>query len=193
MNRDESLKTHAPWEPEAHGERDPIVRFRVAEAQDALGISKVETAAYGPYSTPLPEVLNLISSELAAIARGEIQRKTWVATAQDEIVGFAKCRFLPPYNQQVLTVSRGWMLSGLTVSPKWRRRGIGRQMVQLRLDWLAQRTHAVFYSTDPENHASVSLHTGFGFVELEGPMTALGLSGKPIPQRWFQLMAHART
>jgi len=187
MNPNKPPTTHALYAPEAHGVLDPQVQFRVAESPDALAISGVETAVYGPYSEPLLETLDLISSELSGIASGEIPRKTWVAEAAGKIVGFAKCRLVPPHDQEVLNVSDGWMLSGVTVEQKWRRRGIGRQMVQLRLDWLAERTSTVFYSTGLSNHASVRLHTGFGFVELDTPMMAPSPSGKPTLQRWFRL------
>lgn len=58
----------------------------------------------------------------------------------------------------------GWFLSGVTVAPDVRRRGIGTALTRVRLDRLRGLTDVVYYAAEPDNEATVALHAPFGFV-----------------------------
>jgi ribosomal protein S18 acetylase RimI-like enzyme len=68
----------------------------------------------------------------------------------------------------------GWYLLGVTVSPRWRRRGIGQALTEQRISWVSQRASYVYYFTHRENRASQALHQRLGFVEVPGPFVPPG-------------------
>jgi GNAT superfamily N-acetyltransferase len=63
----------------------------------------------------------------------------------------------------------GWYLSGVTVDPTFRRRGIGRELTRRRLAWIAERATEAFYFANSRNLASIDLHRPFGFEEICRP------------------------
>ena len=50
--------------------------------------------------------------------------------------------------------------------PEFRRRGIGRNLTQVRLDWIRQRDSRAYYFANIRNQASIDLHRRFSFVEV---------------------------
>jgi ribosomal protein S18 acetylase RimI-like enzyme len=181
------MNTAAIFDADAHGTRDESVVIRSAVPGDGHGIAIVQTGVDGPYEQPFEQVVPLIEKDLSNIAEGLVFRHTWVAMAQEEIVGFCKCtcRELDPQNFPDLPA--GWYLSGITVASTWRRRGISREMVRTRLDWLANQTDAVYYHTGLDNHASVALHHDFGFEEIHGNVLSPAPHGRTSVQRLFRL------
>lgn len=57
----------------------------------------------------------------------------------------------------------GWYLSGVTVDPSYRRLGVGTALTRVRLSRLRGKTDVVYYAAEPENTATLELHSLFGF------------------------------
>ena len=90
-----------------------------------------------------------------------------VAESRNVVVGFGKCiHFTPPLGAGVNTAPEGWYLMGVIVTPEFRRRGVGHQLTQARLNWVAQRASKAYYFVNAQNRVSIELHRPFGFLEV---------------------------
>ena len=90
-----------------------------------------------------------------------------VAEVGSRVVGFGKAaRFSPAADAPANSAPAGWYLSGVVVSPVWRRRGIAAQLTRARLSWIATRSDKAYYFANVRNQVSIDLHRGLGFVEL---------------------------
>jgi len=72
----------------------------------------------------------------------------------------------PPEGAPANAVPDGWYLTGVIVTPQFRRRRIGHQLTQARLQWLLRRTSNVYYVASAQNRVMIELHRQFGFVEM---------------------------
>jgi ribosomal protein S18 acetylase RimI-like enzyme len=54
----------------------------------------------------------------------------------------------------------------VVVGPAHRRRGLGRQLTRVRLDWIRERSTQAYYFANERNQVSIALHRALGFVEL---------------------------
>ena len=162
------------------------VEVRLAMPPDAAAIGDVEVSVQGPYEQLHEAALELIRKDLSRIAAGLVLRRTWVATVGQDIVGFAKCSYQDRSTARSRDLPEGWYLSGITVARPWRRKGIGRRLVQVRLDWLHEQTTLVYYNTGLENDASVALHSTFGFERVEPDVLAPAPHGRRTLQRLFR-------
>lgn len=90
-----------------------------------------------------------------------------VAVYESELIGFGKIRYftLPP-DSHANIAPQGWYLSGVIVKPEYRRRGVGRQLTQARLNWIALRADCAYYLANAQNRVSIELHQKLGFTEL---------------------------
>jgi GNAT superfamily N-acetyltransferase len=87
-----------------------------------------------------------------------------VAHHDDQVVGYGRAELWSrPEEAPPRIAPTGWYLAGLLVAPAVRGRGIGRDLIARRLDWLAQRTADVWYFTNARNRISLRLHADFGF------------------------------
>lgn len=93
-----------------------------------------------------------------------------VAVVDDVVVGYGRTLpFEPGADSPAGAAPDGYYLLGLVVDPEHRRRGLGRQLAEERLRWLAtRRATAVSYFTDRHNRASQRLHEQLGFRRLAG-------------------------
>lgn len=90
-----------------------------------------------------------------------------VARLEQQVVGYGKASFLKPLQQGGWGAPEGWYLTGLVVDPKLRRRGVGRQLTQGRLESLAARgIHHVWYFANARNTVTLQLHRHLGFREV---------------------------
>lgn len=99
-----------------------------------------------------------------------------VAEVDGHIAGHATARWLAFAADLARNVEDGWYLTGLLVDPEHRRGGIGRRLVQARLDWLASRAVSVWYFAAATNPASIALHEPFGFTEVTRDFVVPGIS-----------------
>ena len=99
-----------------------------------------------------------------------------VARLEESVVGYGKASFLEPSQQGGHGASEGWCLTGLGVDPRARRRGVGRQLVQARLDALAALgVHQVWYFANARNRVSLELHSHLGFREISRDFSIPGV------------------
>ncbi|MBT2586917.1 GNAT family N-acetyltransferase [Arthrobacter sp. ISL-95] len=64
----------------------------------------------------------------------------------------------------------GHYLGGVTVRPDFRRRGIAAELTGARVQWIWERAEVAWFVVNASNHASLTLHRGFGFQEVaRGP------------------------
>ncbi|MHB1210561.1 MAG: GNAT family N-acetyltransferase [Acidimicrobiales bacterium] len=101
------------------------------------------------------------------------RRKFLVATFNDEIVGYGHAvhHDRVPTNEE--SAPSGFFLSGLLVSPEFRRCGIGSKLTGARIDLLKSETDLIYYFADPENEETISMHARLGFEEFRS-MTRFG-------------------
>ena len=94
------------------------------------------------------------------------------ARRADALVGVARVLyFSPPANSPPNVAPRGWYLMGVNVLPSARAQGVGRQLTERRIDWLAPRTRRAYYFTRANNEASLGLHSAYGFSEVTRDFT----------------------
>lgn len=91
---------------------------------------------------------------------------TVVAISDGSVVGFATAGRLSFNPQLSHNIPDGWYLTGVVVHPLYRRGGLGRRLLQARLDWLDQRTNQSWYFASAVNQASLAMHRGLGFEEV---------------------------
>lgn len=108
------------------------------------------------------------------IHRARCSEHSLVVTAKvsDEAVGYANVALLPEH--PVDHAPAGYYLTGVTVDPAWRRRGIGMLMTRWRMDWVWERDSAVWCFISARNPASLDLHRELGFRHV---MTGASLQG----------------
>jgi ribosomal protein S18 acetylase RimI-like enzyme len=93
-------------------------------------------------------------------------RQFFVGSYGEEIVGYGHAvRHTRPIDASSDSSPSGYFLSGLLVAPEYRRHGIGRLLTVARLQALKRVTKTVFYLAEPDNAATIQLHTHLGFVE----------------------------
>ncbi|MFI6862707.1 GNAT family N-acetyltransferase [Streptomyces sp. NPDC050421] len=104
------------------------------------------------------------------ISRARSAERSLVITAKvsGEAVGYANAAFLPEH--PVDHAPAGYYLTGVTVDPAWRRRGIAKLLTLRRMDWVRGRAPAVRCFVSAGNRASLDLHRELGFVAVaSGP------------------------
>ncbi len=90
-----------------------------------------------------------------------------MAEVPGAVAGFGKCAYCkPPEDAPANAAPDGWYLTGVIVTPQFRRRRIGHQLTQARLQWLAGRTSKVHYVASAQNRVTIQLHRQLGFVEV---------------------------
>lgn len=99
---------------------------------------------------------------MAAVILDE-NRMVVVASADGNIVGWGKTHF---WSYSDGPAPAGHYLGGVTVLPRFRRRGIARALTQMRLNWIWARADSAWYIVNPSNQASIDLHREWGFVEV---------------------------
>jgi ribosomal protein S18 acetylase RimI-like enzyme len=136
----------------------PEIWCRAAAPGDLSAISGLLHAAY-PDSTA-----GDLSPQLASYC---------VAVACDQIAGYGKLRHFT----DLPGVPDGYYLGGVVVGPQWRRRGIGSLLTTHRIEaaWAAG-AETVYYFANSRNEASISMHLGFGFRELQRPFAFPGVT-----------------
>ncbi len=142
------------------------IRVRGATLADRDGVAALVQQEDGG---PLEEHLRGFEGELTSDRPDNL---ILVAEAEGRIVGFARARrFEHPPEPPENIAPEGWYLLGVTVSPAFRRRGVGTRLTQQRLEWIAERGGEVWFFTEVSNHASIALHHRFGFIEVSRDFT----------------------
>jgi transposase len=108
-------------------------------------------------------------------------RQFLVAEVDGDVVGFGQMRHVERDDAAPGEAPAGWYMSGVTVAPPFRRRGVGLALTLARLDRLVGE--AVYYAAEPDNEATVRLHEGVGFIAA-GQITLPGQSAVLALFRW---------
>lgn len=157
----------APFVPDAHGSSiDAVVRPAVAADLDACAALSQDRnggeldAWFGRLAVDLddPEA-HLVVAEVDGV-----------------VAGHATARWLSFDAELARNVTDGWYLTGLLVDPAHRRGGLGRRLVEARLDWLGPRAEQVWYFANGRNAASIVLHERFGFREVRRDFDVPGVA-----------------
>ena len=102
--------------------------------------------------------------------RGEIAAEDsalWVAARTDQIVGYGRVgMFHRPAEASERTAPPGYYLGGLFVVDHLRRRGLGRKITRVRLEWIAARADTAWFFANARNEVSMRLHRELGFHEV---------------------------
>lgn len=147
----------APFAPEAHGTSlDAVVRPAVSADLDACARLSHARNGGDPDAWFGRLAMDLDDPEAHLV----------VAEVDGTVAGHATARWLSFDAELARNVTDGWYLTGLLVSPEHRRRGLGRRLVDARLEWLGSRAERVWYFANGRNAASIVLHEQFGFREL---------------------------
>ncbi|MDQ0374536.1 GNAT family N-acetyltransferase [Cellulomonas humilata] len=143
----------APYRPHDHGRADAQVVIRAASDDDAATLADLESTVRHTTSSP----------DAMAAAIADPQRLVVVAVAGDEVVGWAKTHW---WDWSFGPAEAGQYLGGLTVDPRWRRRGIASTLTGVRMSWIFRRAPCAWYVVNAQNLASIDLHRAWGFVEV---------------------------
>ena len=122
--------------------------LKAATLDDLDSILHIETASF---AMPWPR---------SAFAQ-EIEQRSWSrvigAFAASKLVGF----------MIYWLVAQEMHLLNLAVHPNWRRRGIGRQLIEYLLaDAAREQRNAILLEVRTSNHAALELYRRFGFEDL---------------------------
>lgn len=97
----------------------------------------------------------------------DVNRSFIVALAGEEVVGYGHTALhVRADDSDHDATPTGYFLSGLLVSPEYRRHRIGTRLTIARLEMLRGLTDVVYYVADPENIATIEMHTRLGFNQL---------------------------
>ncbi len=155
----------ADYEPRPPGTPDlpspADLAIRMARSADAAAIASISAEREGHDAVTIQP---RIEGELSLPEFGD-RLGVWVATAGPDVLGFGRAR----WDDQAegtgpRAVPAGWYLMGVVVRPAWRRRGVGRALLQARLAWVAERADRVYAVTSEHNRVSQTLLEGAGFV-----------------------------
>jgi ribosomal protein S18 acetylase RimI-like enzyme len=95
------------------------------------------------------------------------RRHFLVATIDDAVVGYGHTLFKSDTSQDETNASpSGYFLSGLLVAPGHRRKGLGKLLTIARIDALRQVANEIYYLAEPDNLATIDLHSRLGFKEI---------------------------
>jgi ribosomal protein S18 acetylase RimI-like enzyme len=102
---------------------------------------------------------------LFANALHDDERHFVVALLDERVIGFGHTKLVErdAGSDDEGAPPPGWYLSGVTVDPDYRRLGVGTALTRVRLDRLRSMTDVVYYAAEPENVATLKLHSLFGF------------------------------
>ena len=95
------------------------------------------------------------------------QRLFLDATVNDLVVGYGHTTFhTDALEDGAKSSPTGYFLSGLLISPAHRRQGLGERLTVARIDEMRQVTNVIYYLAEPDNLATIELHSRLGFQRI---------------------------
>ena len=147
--------------------------LRAARAEDAPALARIAWERNGGL---LPDHEAEFARALSAPPPAPDDLRV-VALLGNEVAGYGRAsRFAPAADAPPGAAPAGWYLFGVTVAPRFRRRGIARALTRARLDHIARHADRAYYFASALNRASIELHCEFGFVELTREFRFPGVS-----------------
>jgi ribosomal protein S18 acetylase RimI-like enzyme len=137
--------------------------IRRAVPADAQGLALVRQEREGKDMDELLDDVKKVINESLNI------ETTFMFTALDgdKPIGYSIMRyFIPLEDAPANTAPEGWYLLGIALFEKYRRRGIGSELIKVRLQHIPEAFDTVYYFTNPKNLVSMALHSRFGFEKI---------------------------
>lgn len=147
----------ADYAPDAHGAPLDDVVVRPASAEDFDACARLLATRDGGSEASWRERLTFWS------AAGE---HIFVADHAGEVVGYARLSWQTPSACGGRNAPDGHYLSGMIVDPRFRRRGIGRELTRVRCAWARRHGQRAYFVVNAANRASMDLHRELGFREV---------------------------
>jgi len=152
----------ARYEPGCSGVPLTDIHIRDAGLADVDRVAEIYCARE---EASVKRVTPLIRKEFEKHAPEWKERYACVAIVDGTIQAYARAGFIRMAEKPGAEgMPDGWYLTGVNVDDVFRRRGIGRYLVEHRLRWLSERTDTIRYFVSRQNQASIDLHANFGFV-----------------------------
>ena len=163
------MSEFAEYAPGRGGPAPPLtesdgLRIRAAAERDLARLAPIAAEREG---CSLEQALEGLSRFFGATQAG--RALLVLAEIGTDAIGFGKAStFTPPAGSPPNMAPGGWYLSGVVVSPPYRRRGVGARLTTTRLAWIAELGGgvAVYYFANARNRVSIDFHRAFGFTEL---------------------------
>ncbi|TRV79778.1 GNAT family N-acetyltransferase [Streptomyces sp. 130] len=155
--RTEAATHFATYDPLSGTRRQPA-RADLARAsiEDAQALAVLQTAVRGGPVAPWAErIERVVSGARSAVV---------LARVEGETVGYGNVAFLPEHPLD--GAPGGYYLTGVTVAPPWRRRGIGEALTRWRMAWTWERSDVSWCFASARNQTSLDLHQALGFTEV---------------------------
>ncbi len=143
----------AEYQPDAATQAPLDVVLREATHADVAGLAVLQAEARGGDT----------ERWAAQIGKGveDEQRLVVVAEVRGELAGYANAAYLPEHPRDHSPA--GYYLTGVTVAPRLRRRGVGTLLTRHRMAWVLERDRYVWCFVSAANRASLDLHRELGF------------------------------
>lgn len=147
----------AEYAPDAHGAPLADVVVRSATVADLPSCARLIVMRDGG------EVASWLDRLEFWLHRGD---QLFVAELDGQVVGYSRLSWQTPMAMGGRNVPDGHYLSGIVVDPRWRRRGIGRELTRARCAWAREQGHRAYFVVNAANRASIDLHRELGFTEV---------------------------
>lgn len=163
----QSSSPFVPYEP-APDERLARVGTVLAEAGegDAEALGALQAGVRGGDASQWAE-------RIGRVAGGE-RSAVVLARVDGDIAGYANVTHLDAH--PVDGAPGGFYLTGVTVTQRWRRRGVGGLLTRWRMDWVWQRDTDVRCFISVRNRASVDMHRALGFSPVRSGSSFQGVT-----------------
>jgi phosphinothricin acetyltransferase len=150
--------------PDARPERVRVTLAR-AEAEDCPALAAFQAGVRGgPVARWAERIGRAVSGERSAVV---------LARVGEEIAGYGNVSFLPRHPGD--GAPEGYYLTGVTVAPRWRRRGVGAALTRWRMAWAWERSSTVWCFVSAGNPVSLDLHRTLGFREVRRAASIQGV------------------
>lgn len=164
-----AVKAVAPTPP-------PLVKIRLAHRQDTAALCRLYHELHQFTVRQVPERLRSLDNAECFAAAGlghtldrlsdAVAVSLWVAEVKGEVVGLAEV-YLREEEQNAATLNRYGYLQSLVVAPRWRSRGIGRQLLAAAETWSkTQGAHELRLDTWEVDPAPFHFYTQQGYRTL---------------------------
>ncbi len=165
------MSLFADYLPDRPGRADERVRVRNGRLADIETLARITAQRQSSSET---EAKIRFGRELA---NPSTAKTLWVAEVENQVIGFGRASLQDrPSDAAPNHPPAGWFLTGVVVSPEWRRRGIGRKLTLARLRYLAaENVSDVYFMVAAVNQASLDLHEAMGFQRLTDDVCAPGV------------------
>ena len=136
--------------------------------------ASASTSPFARYQPEPPVRETPVSVSLAPASPAEVEELAALQVGvRGELAGYSNVTYLSQH--PIDDAPAGYYLTGVSVSPRWRRRGIGGALTRWRMDWAWRRAPEVWCFVSARNPASLDLHRMLGFAEVRRAASLQGV------------------